>query len=129
MQFTIKPEAIERLSLSPDLKERQFEGPSLAEGILGGFTYGECRWACKQLGVPGTDDLDRLGVQLMYYFLAVRRDDAQAVPAKRFPDLKVSDFEVIPHAPEGDSPDSDPDEGCIQCGRAWGARVHQTPDE
>jgi hypothetical protein len=124
MRFTLRPEAIERLDLSPDLKEREFEGPSLEVGILGGFTFGECQWACKQINVPGTDSMDQVGVQLLYYFLSIRRGDPQAIPAKRFRDLMNIDFEIVRHTPEGD-----PLEGCIQCGRAWEASLHQTPDE
>jgi hypothetical protein len=119
VRFAIRSAAIDRLDLSQDLKEREFDGPDLADGILGGFTAGEARWARKAVGITSTADMDQIEVQLMYYFLAIRREDPQALPAKRFFDLKPSDFEIAVHAPVGD-----PAEGCIDCGRAFEARVH-----
>jgi hypothetical protein len=119
VRFAIRSTAIDRLDLSQDLKEREFEGPSLEDGLLGGFTAGEARWARKAVGIASTAEMDQLEVQLMYFFLAIRREDTTALPAKKFFDLANSDFEIVVHVPVGD-----PVEGCIQCGRAFEAKVH-----
>ncbi len=129
MRFTMRPEAIERLGLSPELKGREFAGPAMEDGVLAGFTVGENRWGRKLVGAKTSQDMDPLDVRVMYYFLAVRRDlqasgdDVKLLPPDVFDRLSPGDFEVLPHLAAGDE-----DEGCIECGRSFRSPVHLAPE-
>lgn len=124
MRFTMRPEAIERLGLSMELKDREFLGPSVEDGLLAGFTVGENKWARNQVKAKSSYDLDPMDARVFYHFLTVRRDDPTLLPVKAFTELSVGDFEVTPHAAVGVE-----DEGCSDCGKSFASVVHLTGDD
>lgn len=124
MRFTVSGEAIERLKLSPELKERVFEGPRVDRGQLAGFTTGELRWAKRELlRIDQIQELDLAEVRPLYFFLAIRRADPRVLPERLFADLADLDFEVVPHPYLGDLAQ------CKECTEPVRSDVHDVPDE
>lgn len=135
MRFSITLEGAERLALdaqrvcwtdtSGQRGRREFSGPSVREGLLGGFTRGELKWAKQKMGVVLTDQLDLVDCRLLYYVLSIRRADHKLLPIDRFDDLALDDFELIKHVVSFLDQDGD----CGECTFRVGNRaVHLDPE-
>jgi hypothetical protein len=112
MRFTITLEGADRLSLDVERAcwsasadpenpgeraRREFNGPSVREGLLAGYTRGEIKWAKQKIGVMLTDQLDLVDCRLLYYVLGIRRTDHKLLPIERFDDLALDDFALSKH--------------------------------
>jgi hypothetical protein len=116
-------------STGNDRERREFAGPSVREGLLGGFTRGEVKWAKQQLKIMVTEQLDLMDCRLLYYVLSIRRaPGAQAhklLPIDWFDDLALDDFQLVRHHVEYLDQDGD----CGECTMAVGNRaVHYQPE-
>jgi hypothetical protein len=111
MRFTVTTEGAERLGLNVDKvcylpgtepdgtrRPREFNGPSLREGLLAGVPRGILAWAKKALKVQRIDQLDLIDQRLLYYVITMRGVDHTLLPIERFDDLAVADFELVQHA-------------------------------
>jgi hypothetical protein len=99
---------------------REFTGPSLREGLWGGWPRGIQNWAKKQLKVQRITDLDIVESRLAYYVLAIRGADHQLLPIDWFDDLAVTDFDVVQHV----VPFLDRDGDCGECSATIDNPVH-----
>jgi hypothetical protein len=78
--------------------DREFNGPSVRLGLLGGFTTGELRWAKEKLfKVARIEDVDAADSRVGYYFLTLRRADHTLAPVDVWADLSGIDFDLVPH--------------------------------
>lgn len=124
MRFTVSGEAIERLKLSTELKERVFEGPRVDRGQIAGYTTGELRWAKRELlRIDQMQDVDHAEIRPLYFFLAIRRADPRALPERTFSDLADLDFVVVPHPYLGELAE------CKECGEPVRSEVHEVPED
>jgi len=123
MRFVVAEDAIERLGLN-ELKGQTFEGPRVDRGLIAGFTIGEIRWAKRALlRVDLIQEIDAAEARPLYCFLAIRRADARVLPEKLFPELRDTDFEVVPHEYAGDLRD------CAECLEPLRRAVHDVPED
>jgi hypothetical protein len=90
---------------------REFTGPSIREGLMGGWPRGIQSWAKKQLKVYKITDLDLVESRLLYYVLAIRGVDHQLLPIEWFDDLAITDFDMVQHV----VPFLDRDGDCGEC--------------
>lgn len=104
--------------------DREFEGPKVSRGLLGGFTVGEIRWAKKELKVSAAEDFDAVEAEILYHVLSIRRADHRLLPISQFGDLSLLDFMPVPHVI---NPDESGD--CMDCGRPPQAPVHTEAPE
>jgi hypothetical protein len=131
MRFTMTPDGVERLAagdpavvLDPKRVCREFYGPPVREGLLGGFTRGELGWAKKQLKVTRTDAIDVTDARLLYYILAMRHADHTLLSISHFDALALTDFELVQHVPPGLDRDGD----CAECSMPLDHPVHLEPE-
>lgn len=102
---------------------RVFDGPPVHRGLLAGFTIGEQRWARRALKLDSLDRLDSSDLRCLYHFMTLRRIDHELVPAEKFDDLTVLDFELAKHAYVRDV--DDPGESCRECNQHAEFACHQ----
>lgn len=101
--------------------DRVFDGPSTAEGLMGGFPRGVREWLKKQLKIATIEELDALDARVAYYFLTIRNEDHSLLPMTRFNDLAVTDFAIVRHVVESLDQDGD----CAEChGPVDSGRLH-----
>jgi hypothetical protein len=123
VRFTVSDEAIERLGL-PELKGKEFEGPRVDRGIIGGFTIGEIRWAKKSLlRIDLIQEVDAAEIRPLYFALAIRRTDPRLLPEKRFSELMDTDFVVAPHEYVGELRE------CGECLEPVRSPVHEVSED
>lgn len=136
MRFMVTPEAAERLQLNvervcylpgtgPDgeRKRREFNGPSLREGLLAGVPRGILGWAKKRLNIQRIEQLDVFEQRLLYYVIAMRGTDHELLPIERFDDLSLTDFELVRHV----VPFKDRDGDCGECSSPIDSTIHLDP--
>ena len=143
MRFVILPEAAERLrelghQIDPERacyvpgtdehgerKRREFSGPSVTEGLLGGFPRGVLGWAKKALKVQRTEQLDLVESRLLYFVIAIRNVDHKLLPIEWFDDLTLTDFQLVKHVVTSLDQDGD----CGECNMTLdNDRVHIPAD-
>lgn len=137
MRFTVTTEGAERLGLNVDKvcyqpgpadpdgvrKLREYDGPSLREGLLAGFPRGVLGWAKKALKVQRVEHLDMFEQRLLYYVIAMRNTDHTLLPIDRFDDLAMTDFELVRHV----VPFRDRDGDCGECSSPVDSPIHLDP--
>lgn len=99
---------------------REFSGPSVREGLLGGFPRGVIAWLKKELKVTHVSQLDIIDSRLAYYVIAMRSTDHSLLPISRFADLALTDFELIRHVVTIFDQDGD----CGECNMTLDNPVH-----
>lgn len=99
---------------------QEFTGPDTREGLLGGFTVGERRWARQALKLPSADEMDVGDARLLFYFLTIRRSDHRLLPPEKFDELTLLDFELVRHVVT----ELDADGDCAECHRPVDAALH-----
>lgn len=131
MRFTMTREAAARLGLSVDRvcgpetgPAREFDGPSIREGLLGGFPRGVIEWLKRQLKVDRTERIDLVSSRLAYYALTMRSTDHTLLPFDKFDDLSLIDFRLAPHPVTSFDQDGD----CGECARPLDDPLHLTED-
>lgn len=130
MRFTMTEEGVkrlnemERLNLDPGQVCVEFSGPSVREGLLGGFTRGELGWAKKALKISRTDGLDLVESRLLYYVLSMRHVNHALLPITHFDKLALTDFEQVQHV----VPYLDRDGDCGECLMSVHANIHLDPE-
>jgi hypothetical protein len=102
---------------------REFDGPSLREGLLAGIPRGIIGWAKKQLKVQHVQQLDMFEQRLLYYVIAMRHADHELLPIERFDDLALTDFELVQHV----VPFKDRDGDCGECSSSIDSPIHLDP--
>lgn len=136
MRFMVTPEAAERLQLNvervcylpgraPDGERirREFDGPSLREGLLAGVQRGKLGWAKKHLKVQRTEQLDMFEQRLLYFVITMRDADHTLLPIERFDELSLIDFELVRHV----VPFKDRDGDCGECSSPLDSAIHLDP--
>ncbi len=136
MRFTVTTDGAERLGLNVDKvcylpgaepdgsrRAREFNGPSLREGLLAGVPRGILAWAKKALKVQRIDQLDLMEQRLLYYVITMRGVDHTLLPIERFDDLAVADFELVQHV----VPFKDRDGDCGECSTPIDNPIHLDP--
>lgn len=132
MRFTMTREAAARLGLSVDRvcgpegePAREYDGPSVREGLLGGFPRGVIEWLKRQLKVARIEFIDIASSRLAYYALTMRSADHTLLPFDRFDDLSLTDFELVRHVVTHKDQDGD----CGDCSQPLNAPVHIAADD
>jgi hypothetical protein len=124
MRFTITDEAIKRLELRPDLSGQEFEGPSIREGLFGGFIRKDKEWLKKQLGVRELALVDVFDSRLAYYLMAIKEEDHTILPFTRLGELALTDFMLAKHVVTSYDQDGD----CGECSQPVDASIHIEPE-
>lgn len=127
MRFIVTEDGAARLGLDPSrVCGREFDGPSIREGLLGGFPRGVQKWLKRELKVQAVEQLDVNDSRLGYYVLTMRNTDHTLLPISRFDDLALTDFQLVRH--EVTSLDQDGD--CGECSMSIdNTSVHIQPDD
>jgi len=131
MRFTMTKEGVERLATEdpPVILDagkvcREFTGPSVREGLLGGFPKWILDWGKRALKVTDTRNMDVIDARLLYYVLAMRKVDHTALPIDNFKYLALTDFELVQHV----VPFLDRDGDCGECSMDLDHPVHLDPE-
>lgn len=123
MRFTITDEAIDRHGLNDICRGREFSGPSIREGLLGGWPRGVIGWVKRELKVSRSEEIDVGDARLVYYLLAIKTEDATLLPFRRINDLALTDFDITRHEVTMFDQDGD----CGECSQPVEALVHRMP--
>jgi hypothetical protein len=126
MRFIVTEDGAGRLGLDPSrVCGREFNGPSVREGLLGGFPRGVQKWLKRELKVMVIDQIDTSEARLAYYVLTMRNVDHTLLPISRFDDLALTDFELVKHVVT----ERDQDGDCGECNMSLdNTSVHIQPD-
>jgi hypothetical protein len=126
MRFIVTKDGAGRLGLDPArVCGREYDGPSVREGLLGGFPRGVLKWAKRELKVQQIEQLDIADCRLLYYVITIRNTDHTLLPISRFDDLALTDFELVKH--EVTFLDQDGD--CGECSMSVDNPVHIRADD
>jgi hypothetical protein len=126
MRFVVTEDGAGRLGLDPGrVCGREFDGPSVREGLLGGFPRGVLKWAKRELKVQAVEQIDVNDARLLYYVISMRNTDHTLLPISRFDDLALTDFELVKHV----VPFKDQDGDCGECSMSLDNPVHIRDDD
>jgi hypothetical protein len=126
MRFIVTEDGAGRLGLDPSrVCGREFNGPSVREGLLGGFPRGVQKWLKRELKVMVIDQLDTSEARLAYYLLTMRNVDHTLLPIGRFDDLALTDFELVKHVVTFRDQDGD----CGECNMSLDNTSVHIPDD
>lgn len=99
---------------------KEFAIPDTIQGVLGGFTLADRKWARVALKLDSLDDLDTAERMVLAFFLTIRLADHTLIPPARFEHLREVDFELIVH-PIGEL---DRNNNCAECHQPIDSALH-----